>query len=57
MFEFSIALLGVIHESRKRGRMNEDGSFIHHQKGPITSTFASDWFLRRGREENCWENG
>jgi hypothetical protein len=48
MFEFSIALLGVIQESRKRGRMNEDASFIHHQKGPITSTFTSDWFLREG---------
>jgi hypothetical protein len=41
-------LPGVIHESRKRERINEDGSFMTHQKGPITSTFTSDWFLREG---------
>jgi hypothetical protein len=39
---------GVIHESRKRERINEGGSFIPHQKGPITSTFTADWFLREG---------
>jgi len=46
------ALRGVIHESRKRERINEDGSFMPHQKGPITSTFTADWFLREreGRE-------
>ena len=46
------ALLGVTHESRKRERSSEDGSFVHHQKGPITSTYATDWFLReeQGRE-------
>jgi len=38
----------VIHESRKRGRINEDGSFMPHQKGPITSTYTADWFLREG---------
>ena len=36
------ALLGVIHESRKRGRISEDGSFIPHQKGSITSTYTED---------------
>jgi hypothetical protein len=36
------ALLGVIHESRKMERVNEDDSFMSHQKGPITSTFTSD---------------
>jgi hypothetical protein len=41
-------LLGLIHESRKRKRINEDGSFMYHQKGSITSTFTRDWFLREG---------
>ena len=44
------ALRGVIHESRKRERSNDDGVFMQHQKGPITSTFTADWFLREGRE-------
>ncbi len=43
------ALHGVIYESRKRERSNEDGLFMPHQKGPITSTFTSDWFLREGQ--------
>ena len=38
----------VIHESRKRERIDEDGLFIPHQKGPVTSTFTADWFLRDG---------
>jgi hypothetical protein len=41
-------LHGVIHESRKRERSNDDGVFIQHQKGPITSTFTTDWFLWEG---------
>jgi hypothetical protein len=41
-------LRGVIHESRKRDRIKEDGSFMLHQKGPITVTFTVDWFLREG---------
>jgi hypothetical protein len=43
-------LHGVIHESRKREGINEleDGSFMPHQQGPITSTFTGDWFLREG---------
>ena len=43
------ALRGVIHDSRKRERSNEDGVFIPHQRGPITSTFTTDWFLREGQ--------
>ncbi len=39
---------GVIHESRKRERINDDGVFMRHQRGPITSTFTTDWFLREG---------
>ncbi len=41
-------LRGVIYGSRKRERINDDGVFIRHQKGPITSTFTTDWFLREG---------
>ncbi len=40
---------GTIHDSRKRERSNEDGLFMSHQKGPITSTFTVDWFLREGQ--------
>ena len=36
------------HESRKRERVNEDGSFKLHQKGPITSTYTADWCHREG---------
>ena len=41
-------LRGVIYESRKVERNNDDGVFMQHQKGPITSTFTADWFLREG---------
>jgi hypothetical protein len=43
------ALRGVIHDSRKRARSNVDGVFMPHQRGPITSTFTADWFLREGQ--------
>jgi hypothetical protein len=43
------ALRGAIHDSRKRERSNEDGVFMPHQRGPITSTFTADWFLREGQ--------
>jgi hypothetical protein len=43
------ALRGAIYDSRKRERSNEDGLFMPHQKGPITSTFTADWFLREGQ--------
>jgi hypothetical protein len=36
------ALHGAIYESRKRERSSEDGLFMPHQKGPITSTFTTD---------------
>jgi hypothetical protein len=36
-------------EFRKRERSKEDGSFMPHQKGPITSTFTADWFLQEGQ--------
>jgi hypothetical protein len=43
------ALHGAIDESRKRERSNENGLFMPHQKGPITSTITADWFLRKGQ--------
>ena len=43
------ALHGTVYEIRKRERSNEDGLFMSHQKGPITSTFTVDWFLREGQ--------
>ncbi len=43
------ALDGSIYESRKRERSNDDCLFMTHQKGPITSTFTADWFLREGQ--------
>jgi hypothetical protein len=39
----------TIHDSRKRERFNVDGVFMPHQRGPITSTFTADWFLREGQ--------
>ena len=42
------SLLSACHESRKRERINEDGLFMPHQKGPIPSTYTADWFLREG---------
>ncbi len=42
------SLLKEWYESRKRERIHEDGSFMHHQKGPITATYTADWNLREG---------
>ena len=42
------SLLKECYESRKRERINEDGSFMPNQKGPITSTYTADWFLWEG---------
>jgi hypothetical protein len=36
------------HESRKRERTTEDGTFLRHNKGVITSTFTGDWLLTEG---------
>jgi ribonuclease HI len=43
------ALHRAVYESRKRERSNEDRLFMPYQKGPITSTFTADWFLREGQ--------
>ena len=42
------SLLKECYESRKRKRIHEDGSFMHHQKGPSTATYTADWFPREG---------
>jgi hypothetical protein len=49
IWENETALRGVIHDSRKRERSNEDDTVTTHQRGPITSTFTTDWFLREGQ--------
>ena len=49
------ALHGGVYESRKRERSNEDGLFMSHQKGPITSTFTADWFLQEGQGRELLE--
>jgi hypothetical protein len=41
-------LLWACHNSRKQDRMNIDGTFLPHQKGAISETFTSDWYLRKG---------
>ena len=42
------SLLMECYESRKKERIQEDGSFVHHQKGPITTTYTTDCILREG---------
>ncbi len=32
--------------------MNNDGSFVTHQVGAISSTFTSDWYLRKGESRD-----
>ena len=39
---------GVRNTSHKRERINEDGSFMPHQKGPITSTYTTDRLVPPG---------
>ncbi len=40
------------HASRKRNRTTEDGTFLLHKKGVITSTFTGDWFLTEGESRD-----
>ena len=51
------SLLKECYQSRKGERIHEDGSFMHHQKGPITATYTADWFLRRENTGGNWGNG
>ena len=39
-------LLWACQNSRKKDRMNEDGTFLPHQKGATSATFTSDWCLK-----------
>jgi hypothetical protein len=40
------------HTSRKRDRTTEDGTFLLHKKGDITSTFTGDWLLTEGESRD-----
>jgi hypothetical protein len=40
------------HTSRKRDRTTEDGTFLQHRKGVITSTFTGDWLLTEGESRD-----
>ena len=42
------SLLKEYYDSRKREIIHEDDSFMYHQKGLITETYTTDWFLREG---------
>ena len=44
------ALREAIHNSMKRERSNVDVVLMPHQRGPITSTFTTDWFLWEGQD-------
>ena len=41
---------GVIHDSRKRETVNEDGSFMIHRKGPITGIHVHSRLVSPGGE-------
>ncbi len=43
-----LTFLWECHKSRKRDRTTEDGTFLLHKKGDITSTFTGDWLLTEG---------
>jgi hypothetical protein len=45
-------LLWACHISRKKDRMNIDRSFRQYQSGAISSTFTSDWYLRKGESRD-----
>jgi predicted Zn-ribbon and HTH transcriptional regulator len=32
--------------------MNIEGTFLPHQKGAISATFTSDWYLRKGETQD-----
>jgi len=46
------SLLWACHASRSKDRVNKDGSFMTHQLGAISSTFTSDWYLRKGESRD-----
>ena len=48
----SVTFLWECHESRKRERTTEDGTFFLHNKGAVTSTFTGDWLLTEGESRD-----
>ena len=47
-----LTFLWECHASRKRDRTTEDGTFLPHKKGAITSTFTGDWILTEGESRD-----
>ena len=47
-----LTFLWECHASRKRDRTTEDGTFLLHNKGDITSTFTGDWLLTEGESRD-----
>jgi hypothetical protein len=47
-----LTFLWECHASRKRDRTTEDGTFLLHKKGAITSTFTGDWLLTEGESRD-----
>ena len=45
-------LLWACHVSRSKDRMNNDGSFVTHQFGAISSTFPRDWYRHKGESRD-----
>jgi hypothetical protein len=45
-------LLWTCHISRKKDKMNIDGSFRQYQRGAISTTFTIDWYLRQGESRD-----
>ena len=47
-----LTFLWECHASRKRECTTEDGTYLSHNKGVITSTFTGDWFLTEGESRD-----
>ncbi len=47
-----LTFLWECHAYRKRQRTTEDGTFLLHNKGVITSTFTGDWLLTEGESRD-----
>ena len=45
-------LLWTCHTSRKKDRMNIDGTFHPHLGGAISATFTRDWYLYKGENRD-----
>jgi len=45
-------LLWACHTSRKKDRMNIDGTFRLHKGGTISATFTNDWCLHKGESRD-----